>query len=111
MNMTDKQKQKWNILRTCPRHEGAEYWSKRFATECELVGPQSWRRFLPGLYWISKRHGPRPTKEWRAFVHETELAVLALSELERQMLCLKLQVQLAGGLRFVCVKDLHLAEW
>ena len=61
-----------------------------FRLEAECMGPQSWRRFVPGLYWISKRYGPRPTKEWKRFVDKTIQALNELDIMEHHMLYCKI---------------------
>ena len=111
-DMADDEWEKGFLLSNLPGSSDSHFafQTPRFRKECELVGPQSWRRFLPGLYWISKRHGPRPTKEWPAFVDDLLESLRALSREENMMLWAKHKAKL-HGFNKVSKQYRHFAKW
>ena len=85
-------------------------WEESFREAACVVGPQSWRRFLPGLYWISKWFGPRPTKEWKKYVDGVIQSMNALSPIEKSMLWYKVTKTWYGD-KNISEHHRHLADW
>ena len=82
-------------------------WEKAFRRDCESVGPQSWRRFLPGLHWFVKRYSTCPTKEWKAFVDQVIEAYYLMNLEDLGMLIEKFKLQVHGKVP----QDRNLAYW
>lgn len=112
-DMADDEWGKGSLLTTFPgntEYHGSSHWEQEFRMECELAGPQSWRRFLHSCPCLWKRHGPYPTKEWKAYVDELLESLRVLSHEENMMLWAK-HVAKLRGIKNVPRVWRHYANW